>query len=74
MSFGCDCATIRRGEASGGAVGQEPTQAVSVAVCVEDWRRHHEVSILTFGETGEGRGIDLQHGLQWRTYVMEFEA
>ena len=24
-------------------------------MCVEDWRRHHEVSILTFDETGEGR-------------------
>jgi hypothetical protein len=50
VSFGCDCATIRRSEASGGAVGQEPTQAVSVAVCVEDWRRPHEVqTVLIMG-------------------------
>jgi hypothetical protein len=46
---------------SGGAVGQEPTQAVSVVV--EGWR--HEVSILTFGETGEGvrRLLPAQEGL-----------
>lgn len=39
MSFGCDCVTIWRSRASGGAVGQGPTQAESVAVCVEDGRR-----------------------------------
>jgi hypothetical protein len=36
--------------------GKRPrANTVSVAAYVEEWRRYHEVSILIFGETGEGR-------------------